>query len=77
MNGQKITTEETKLLRMAEEIHQFFRHQGDDAPIAAASHLKQFWAPTMRTEFLAALAVQGDQANAALHAIAKALQEEL
>ena len=77
MNAQNITGEEAKLLRMAEEIHQFFRHQGDAAPVAAASHLKQFWAPTMRTDFLAAITVQGDQAGAPLQAIAMALQEEL
>lgn len=75
MNAQNMTEQDAKLLRMAGEIHQFFRHQGDAAPIAAAAHLKQFWAPTMRADFVAIVAAKGDRASAPLHAIAKALQE--
>ena len=48
-----MTEQDEKLLRMAGEIYQFFRHQGDAAPVAAASHLKQFWAPSMRADYLA------------------------
>ncbi len=70
-----MTEQDEKLLRMAGEIYQFFRHQGDAAPAAAASHLKQFWAPSMRMDYLAVVAAKGDQASAPLHAIAKALQE--
>ena len=70
-----MTEQDKKLLRMAGEIYQFFRHQGDAAPAAAASHLKQFWAPSMRTGFLAVIAAKGEQASAPLNAIAKALQE--
>lgn len=48
-----MTTEANeKLVRMALEIHQFFKHQGDGAIDAAANHLKQFWAPSMRTAFI-------------------------
>lgn len=44
---------EAKLVRMAGEIHQFFRHQGDASYDAAANHIRQFWSPVMRQDLLA------------------------
>lgn len=68
-----MTEQDQKLIRMAGEIHQFFRHQGDAAAGAAANHIQQFWAPSMRSDFQRVLAEQGDAAPAHIHAIAKAL----
>lgn len=48
-----MTGEGDKLVQMALEIHQFFRHRGEAAPAEAARHLRQFWAPAMRRDFLA------------------------
>lgn len=70
-----MTQQDEKLIRMAGEIYQFFRHQGDAAPGAAADHMQQFWAPVMRSDFQRTLAEQGDAAPAHIHAIAKALNE--
>ena len=48
-----MTEGEAKLVRMAGEIHQFFRHQGDIAAEKAADHMRQFWPPTMRADLTA------------------------
>jgi len=63
---------ETKLVRMAQEIRQFFRRR-DDAAEATADHLRQFWAPAMRAEFRAAVARDGDAMPEEIRAIAQAL----
>ncbi len=69
-----MTEGEAKLIRMALEIRQFFRHQGDAAAAAAtANHLRQFWAPSMRDEFLAVVAKEGDAVDPEARAIAAAL----
>ena len=47
-----MTEAEAKLVRMAGEIHQFFRHQGDASYSAAANHIRQFWSPVMRADFV-------------------------
>jgi hypothetical protein len=54
-----MTEGEAKLVRMALEIQQFFRHRGDAADGLAADHIKQFWAPSMRKAFQAVLAREG------------------
>lgn len=69
-----MTENEAKLVRMAQEIHQFFRHQGDAAPGAAADHIKQFWAPTMRADFMALAAREGDALPAEAIRIAQRLE---
>jgi formate dehydrogenase subunit delta len=70
-----MTDGEAKLIRMALEIRQFFRHQGDDvAASAAANHLKQFWAPSMRQDFLALIEREGDAVALEVRAIASALK---
>jgi len=67
-----MTPEEQKLIRMAEEIRLFFRRQGPEAAAkAAAEHIRQFWAPSMRQDFLAL----GDSAD--LSPEAKAIAEAL
>lgn len=63
-----------KLLVMATEIHQFFRHQGDTAPALAADHMKQFWPPMMRADFLAVIARRGADAPKVTQDIAAALE---
>lgn len=68
-----MTEAETKLVRMATEIHQFFRHQGDAAAPAAANHIRQFWAPPMRTDFLAVAEREGDSLGEPALSIAAAL----
>ena len=70
-----MTEGETKLIRMALEIHQFFRRQNDAAD-AAARHLQQFWAPTMRREFLDLIVREGDAVPATAREIAAALARE-
>jgi hypothetical protein len=66
-----MTDGEAKLIRMVLEIRQFFRHQGDDA---AAYHLQQFWAPSMRQDFLALIERESDAVAAGVRAIASALK---
>lgn len=65
---------DAKLLRMAHEISQFFRHQGDAAPAAAAHHLRQFWPPVMRKRFLEIVESDGAR-DETLRRIAAALAE--
>ena len=56
-----MTEAEAKLIRMATEIHQFFRLRGPDAAAAAAAdHLRQFWPRQMRQEFLDLVARSGE-----------------
>lgn len=69
-----MTEGEAKLIRMAEEIHQFFRHQGDTAPAAAADHIRQFWAPVMRQEFLAAISEAQESISPTIREIAGELE---
>jgi len=68
-----MTDAEAKLVRMATEIHQFFRHQGDAAAPAAANHIRQFWAPPMRADFLAIAKREGDSLGEPAQSIAAAL----
>jgi hypothetical protein len=79
MTDPDMNAQDAKLIRMAGEIHQFFRRQGDAAPAAAAHHMQQFWAPTMRADFVAVVAGltsdDGGKDGVPLHAIAKALAE--
>ena len=70
-----MTEQDAKLLRMAKEIHQFFSHQGDGAPEAAANHLKQFWPPTMRRRFLQLVDNDGAGIDGTIKAIAAALND--
>lgn len=69
-----MTESEAKLVRMATEIHQFFRHQGDAAAPAAANHIRQFWAPPMRADFLAIAQREGDNLSEPAQSIATALE---
>ena len=68
-----MTEGEAKLVRMAEEIRQFFQHQGDGADAAAANHIRQFWAPTMRADFLALAARETEAVSPAALGVARAL----
>ena len=70
-----MTEAEMKLVRMATEIHQFFRHQGDVAASAAASHIRQFWAPPMRRDFLAIVKREGVGLGEPAQSIAAALED--
>jgi formate dehydrogenase subunit delta len=46
----------TKLVRMANQIATFFRHQPDDEAVASTvQHIKDFWNPVMRREIFAYL----------------------
>ncbi len=46
----------TKLVRMANQIATFFRHQPEeDAVTATMQHIKDFWNPMMRREIYAFL----------------------
>lgn len=69
-----MTEGEAKLARMAGEIHRFFRHQGDGAVPAAANHLRQFWPPGMRADFVALAAREPDALAPETRAIAEALE---
>ena len=71
-----MTEGEQKLVRMAGEIHQFFRHQGDAANAAAANHIRQFWSPVMRQDFLAIAAREGDGLAEPQRGVAAALAED-
>jgi len=44
----------TKLLRMAGQIADYYKAYADKAPDAIASHINKFWTPKMREDFLAA-----------------------
>ena len=50
------------LIRMANQIGTFFESQPDriEALEGIATHLKKFWEPRMRREFLAALDADGE-----------------
>lgn len=49
-----------KLVRMANQIATFFRHQPEEEAIAATmQHIKDFWNPMMRREMFAYLADGG------------------
>jgi formate dehydrogenase subunit delta len=48
-----------KLVHMANQIGKFFAHQGESAPAEIATHLKKFWAPSMRAEIVAHLDAGG------------------
>jgi formate dehydrogenase subunit delta len=48
-----------KLVHMANQIGKFFAHQGESAPAEIATHLKKFWAPSMRDDIVAHLAAGG------------------
>jgi formate dehydrogenase subunit delta len=53
-------TEET-LVRMANQIADFFKAQpGDDALAGASNHIRQFWDPRMRAKMAAHLAKGGE-----------------
>lgn len=53
----------TKLIRMAKQMADFFRNQPDvSAPEAVAEHINTFWAPDMRREFVDLIA-SGAQAD--------------
>jgi len=57
-----------KLVRMANQIAQFFGHQqGANAAAATAEHLRLFWDPDMRAQIIANLGEGG----AVLHPIAR------
>lgn len=46
--------DETKLIRMAQQMADFFRSQPDrPAPEAVAAHINDNWAPRMRSDFVA------------------------
>lgn len=50
----------SKLVRMANQIATFFRHQPDDQAVeATAQHIKDFWNPLMRREIFAYLDTGG------------------
>lgn len=68
-----MTEAEAKLVRMAGEIHQFFRHQGEASILAAANHIRQFWSPAMRNDFIAAAAQEGAEVPDNINQIAVAL----
>ena len=70
-----MTEGEAKLVRMASEIHQFFRHQGDVAAEKAAFHLKQFWAPSMRNDLTVLAEKEGDALPPEVRAIVAALKD--
>ena len=56
-------TEET-LVRMANQIADFFKAQpGDDAVAGAAEHIRRFWDPRMRAKMAEHLAHGGDGLN--------------
>jgi formate dehydrogenase subunit delta len=43
------TMDDTKLVRMVNQIGQFFRHEGEEkAAGSIARHLSEFWDPSMR-----------------------------
>jgi formate dehydrogenase subunit delta len=43
----------SKLVRMANQIGMFFRHEGEEkAALSIKKHLKEFWDPRMRNEIL-------------------------
>ncbi|MBN9498859.1 MAG: formate dehydrogenase subunit delta [Alphaproteobacteria bacterium] len=48
-----------KLVHMANQIGKFFAHQGENAPVEIATHLRKFWAPSMRAEIVAYLGAGG------------------
>ena len=53
----------TKLIRMAKQMADFFRAQPDiSAPEAVADHINDFWTPDMRREFVDLIA-SGAQAD--------------
>jgi formate dehydrogenase subunit delta len=53
-----------KLVYMANQIASFFVAQGEAKAVPAiADHIKKFWDPAMRCQFLA----QADKPNIALH----------
>lgn len=54
----------TKLIRMAKQMADFFRSQPDvSAPEAVADHINDFWTPDMRREFVELIA-SGAEADA-------------
>jgi len=56
-------TEET-LVRMANQIADFFKAQpGDDALAGASNHIRQFWDPRMRAKMAAHLKAGGEGLN--------------
>jgi formate dehydrogenase subunit delta len=47
-------TPDEKLIYMANQIADFFKAQGEERAVAAtADHLRKFWDPQMRREFVA------------------------
>jgi len=69
-----MTNDGDKLVQMALEIHQFFRHRGAAAPAEAAQHLRQFWAPAMRRAFQEHVAERGRDVPAEALKIAAELE---
>ena len=65
---------EDKLVRMANQIGQFFQSQPHDAAVAGiADHLRSFWTPKMRRDLEGYSDEAGDRLNALVH---KALHEQ-
>ncbi|MCW2283888.1 hypothetical protein M2323_001497 [Rhodoblastus acidophilus] len=50
----EIHDSETKILRMAVQIADYYKAYGGMAPEAIAGHINKFWTPKMREEFLCA-----------------------